>query len=259
MPELFEFEEMSAELSSSSTLSRRHDVGLLTRTSWTDARTALRQIEKGRASGGRWSLLLRGRVQSQLLQLGRFVDRNPGKVLFVGLLVVATFCVGLKSAHLELDVHNLWVQRGGRLEREQAYVRATLGDGAGTTSQLVIQTSPGGRNLLRHPDALFSHLDALRRATAVTVDMFDVTWRLKDLCYAPSFPTFDEHYIDSMLEKLLPCVIITPLDCFWEGAKLMGPEFPVTIPGLGSSVQWTDLNPQKLVGDLRNVDNFISS
>ncbi|EEC01563.1 patched-2 protein, putative, partial [Ixodes scapularis] len=208
---------------------------------------------QGRASGARWSLELRSRVQLQLLQLGRFVDRNAGKVLFVGLLVVASFCVGLKSAHLELDVNNLWVQRGGRLEREQAYVRATLGDGVGTSSQLVIQTSPGGRDLLRQPQPLLAHLDALRRATAVTVDMFDVTWRLKDVCYAPNFPVFDEHYIDAMLEKLLPCVITTPLDCFWEGSKIMGPE------GLGSGVQWTDLNPQKLVSDLKKVDNFRSS
>ncbi len=33
-----------------------------------------------------------------------------------------------------------------------------------------------------------------------------------------------------MLENLFPCAIITPLDCFWEGAKLLGPEFPVPIP-----------------------------
>lgn len=25
-----------------------------------------------------------------------------------------------------------------------------------------------------------------------------------------------------MIEKLFPCVILTPLDCFWEGSKLQG-------------------------------------
>lgn len=29
---------------------------------------------------------------------------------------------------------------------------------------------------------------------------------------------------------MMPCEIITPLDCFWEGAKLMGPEIPVNVP-----------------------------
>ncbi|KAL3202730.1 hypothetical protein MRX96_012060 [Rhipicephalus microplus] len=218
----------------SSSYCRRHDLGLLTRTSWTDARTAVRQIEKGRASGGRWSLLLRGQLQGQLVQLGRFIDRNAGKVLFVGLLVLATFCVGLKSAHLETDVHNLWVQRGGRLEREQAYVRSTLGEGAGTSSQLVIQTAPPAGDLLRRPEALLSHLDALSRATQVTVDMFELTWRLKDLCYAPSFPHFRREL----------------------RSKLLGPEIPAHIPILGFGVQWTDLNPQRLVGEIQKVATF---
>jgi len=28
--------------------------------------------------------------------------------------------------------------------------------------------------------------------------------------------------LPQMIEKLFPCVILTPLDCFWEGAKLQG-------------------------------------
>lgn len=29
-------------------------------------------------------------------------------------------------------------------------------------------------------------------------------------------------FLPQMIEKLFPCVILTPLDCFWEGAKLQG-------------------------------------
>lgn len=29
---------------------------------------------------------------------------------------------------------------------------------------------------------------------------------------------------------MMPCAIITPVDCFWEGSKLLGPDNPVTIP-----------------------------
>lgn len=29
-------------------------------------------------------------------------------------------------------------------------------------------------------------------------------------------------FLLQMIEKLFPCVILTPLDCFWEGAKLQG-------------------------------------
>lgn len=28
--------------------------------------------------------------------------------------------------------------------------------------------------------------------------------------------------LPQMIEKLFPCVILTPLDCFWEGSKLQG-------------------------------------
>ena len=32
-----------------------------------------------------------------------------------------------------------------------------------------------------------------------------------------------------ILDKLFPCAIITPMDCFWEGSKLLGPDL-VHIP-----------------------------
>ena len=33
-----------------------------------------------------------------------------------------------------------------------------------------------------------------------------------------------------IMKKLIPCSFVTPLDCFWEGSKLLGPEFPVHMP-----------------------------
>lgn len=74
-----------------------------------------------------------------------------------------------------------------------------------------------------------------------------------------------ENNIDSFLEKFIPCSIITPLDCFWEGSQLLGPEFPVNIPYvlfvvpyiwiyslnlnrvIGAPVSWTSLNPEMVV------------
>lgn len=29
-------------------------------------------------------------------------------------------------------------------------------------------------------------------------------------------------YFPQMIDKLFPCMIVTPLDCFWEGSKLQG-------------------------------------
>ena len=62
---------------------------------------------------------------------------------------------------------------GGRLEKELAYMRRTLGEGAGSTHQILIQTPRAdGANVLNR-DALLTHLSAVNAATKVTVDMFD--------------------------------------------------------------------------------------
>ncbi|KAK8750197.1 hypothetical protein OTU49_015299, partial [Cherax quadricarinatus] len=95
-------------------------------------------------------------------------------------------------------------------------------------------------------------------ATRVTVDVFDISWSLRDLCFAPSLPFFDNYIIEKIFENITPCAIITPLDCFWEGSKLLGPDFPVTVPGLGSDVKWTNLNPQKILDNMRAFERYES-
>jgi len=56
------------------------------------------------------------------------------------------------------------------------------------------------------------------------------TWQLADLCYKPSIPQTELQFVEQILDKLFPCAIITPLDCFWEGSKLLGPDSPVYVP-----------------------------
>lgn len=63
---------------------------------------------------------------------------------------------------------------GGRLEKEMKYIRTTLGEGFGSTNQIVIQTPKAtGANVL-HANALLFHLEAMKVATKVTVEMFEV-------------------------------------------------------------------------------------
>ncbi len=59
------------------------------------------------------------------------------------------------------------------MESELRYTRDTLGEGSGTTAELVIQTPQHGGSLLS-PESLKLHYDALHAATRVTVDMFDM-------------------------------------------------------------------------------------
>lgn len=74
-----------------------------------------------------------------------------------------------------LLIKSIFLLEGGRLERELEYVSQTLGEGAGTTNQLLIQTPKEGfsENILT-TSALSTHLNVLQVATNVTVDMFDM-------------------------------------------------------------------------------------
>lgn len=177
---------------------------------------------QGKANGDRGVLWVRGRLQQQLHALGRFLDVHAGKVLFVSLLLIATFCVGLKSATYHTNIEQLWA---GSSNAEEVTPIEVL-----STHQMLIQTAVEPDVGLLHPRGLLEHLSIIRQATQVTITMFDITWRLKDICQSPGVPNFEMHYIEQMFENMIPCSIITPLDCFWEGSKLLGPDYPVPIP-----------------------------
>lgn len=51
---------------------------------------------------------------------------------------------------------------------------------------------------------------------------------------------------------------MSPLDCFWEGSKILGPEYPVTVPGFSLNVKWTNLHPQSLVSALKDMESYSS-
>ncbi|XP_058128703.1 protein patched isoform X1 [Anopheles coustani] len=224
---------------------------LYIRTSWFDASIALDQIEKGKARGRRSAVYMRSLFQSYLYNLGCSIQKHAGKVLFVAILVLSTFCVGLKSATVHSKVHQLWIQEGGPLEHELAYTQKSLGEMDSSTHQLLIQTPKDMDASILHADALLTHLEVVRKAISVTVHMYDITWSLKDMCYSPNIPSFDTHFIEQIFENVIPCAIITPLDCFWEGSKLLGPKYPVHIPGQTNKVQWTSLNPQILLKEIK--------
>ncbi|CAH2102292.1 unnamed protein product [Euphydryas editha] len=97
----------------------RHSADLYIRTSWVDAALALSELEKGNIEGGRTSLWIRAWLQEQLFILGCFLQGDAGKVLFVAILVLSTFCVGLKSAQIHTRVDQLWVQ--GTLNVDRNY------------------------------------------------------------------------------------------------------------------------------------------
>ena len=59
------------------------------------------------------------------------------------------------------------------MQQELEYVDNTLGKGAGSTKQILVQTSKSpGLNILNSP-ALLTHLEILKSAIDVTVDLND--------------------------------------------------------------------------------------
>ena len=73
---------------------------------------------------------------------------------------------------MEDRIEKLWVEEGGRLDKELRYVEDTLGKDYGGINQMLIQTAEDG-NLLTS-DSLIQHLEVLKRATRVRVEMDDM-------------------------------------------------------------------------------------
>ncbi|XP_059583721.1 protein patched homolog 2 isoform X2 [Alligator mississippiensis] len=196
---------------------------------------------QGRAAGHR------ARLQALLFALGCGVQRHCGKVLFVGLLLFGALAMGLRVASIETDIEQLWVEAGSRVSQELRYTREKLGEEAVYTAQMLIQTArPAGANLLT-PDALRLHLRATLAASKVRVSLYGKSWDLNKLCYKSGVPVIENGMIERMIEKLFPCMILTPLDCFWEGAKLQGGS--AYLPGR-PNIRWSNLDPRQLMEEL---------
>ncbi|XP_048395423.2 protein patched homolog 1 [Stegostoma tigrinum] len=229
---------------------------LLRRPSYCHAAFALKQISKGKAEGRRAPLWLRAHFQALLFRLGCSIQRHCGKFLFIGLLVFGAFAVGLRVASIETDIEQLWVEVGSRVSQELMYTREKLGEETIFTTQMLIQTSKKeGENILTQ-EALLQHLLAALAASKVQVSLYGKSWDLNKICYKSGVPIIENGMIERMIEKLFPCVILTPLDCFWDGARLQGGS--AYLPGK-PDIQWMNLDPVQLLdelGQFTSLDGF---
>ncbi|XP_074858497.1 protein patched homolog 2 [Carettochelys insculpta] len=205
------------------------------------------RVPKGQAGGPAAPLWLRARFQALLFALGCRIQRHCGKVLLAGLLAFGALALGLRAAAIETDLEQLWVEAGSRVSQELQYTKEKLGEEYVYTSQMLIQTPKReGENVLTQ-EALQLHLQAAQAASKVQVSLYGKSWDLNKICYKSGVPLLENGMIERMIEKLFPCVIVTPLDCFWDGAKLQGGS--VHLPGQ-PDIQWTNLNPVQLLEEL---------
>uniref|UniRef100_A0A671TJ53 Patched 1 n=1 Tax=Sparus aurata TaxID=8175 RepID=A0A671TJ53_SPAAU len=232
------------------------DLEYLQRPSYCDAGFALEQITEGKATGRKAPLWLRAKFQRLLFRLGCYIQKNCGKFLVVGLMIFGAFAVGLRAANLETDVEKLWVEVGGRVNQELRYTRQKIGEEAMFNPQLMIQTPrEEGANVLT-VEALLQHLESALRASRVHVYLYNRQWKLEDLCYKSGELVTETHVMNQIIEELHPCLIITPLDCFWEGAKLQSGM--VYLPGK-APLQWTNFDPKEFLEDLRKANFPVES
>ncbi|XP_012371918.1 protein patched homolog 2 isoform X3 [Octodon degus] len=208
------------------------------------APTTASQIPTGNLKAPLW---LRAYFQGLLFSLGCSIQKHCGKVLFLGLLAFGALALGLRVAVIETDLEHLWVEVGSRVSQELHYTKEKLGEEAAYTSQMLIQTArQEGKNVLTS-EALGLHLQAAFTASKAQVSLYGKSWDLNKICYKSGVPLIENGMIQRMIEKLFPCVILTPLDCFWEGAKLQGGS--AYLPGR-PDIQWTNLDPEQLLEEL---------
>ncbi|KHJ82801.1 hypothetical protein OESDEN_17505 [Oesophagostomum dentatum] len=70
-----------------------------------------------------------------------------------------------------------------------------------------------------------------------------------------------------VIERIVPCIWITPIDCFWEGAKALGPHPPIETKDLAllawlksipnrKYIQWTDFDPMDVINEIHRMFNL---
>ncbi|KAK0396209.1 hypothetical protein QR680_001621 [Steinernema hermaphroditum] len=263
------------------------------RPTWCDADMTLQQIQRGKAYGSKAALYSRSFLQRCLFWLGCYIQRKPCFVISSILVLFSLSCYGLQYVKIETDIVKLWVVKGGRLDAELAYLsnmETKYGKTNWTESddlhwireqtdeklanlaqekpseggyQVVIQTVERDDENILTRDGLLRHVDLVSEIAGLAVNVDGFNWTLRDICFKPggvdpTKMTSDIRDYAPVLEKLMPCVWITPLDCFWEGGKPIGPDPPITSEELryisylfntshDLPVSWSTFNPQDLV------------
>uniref|UniRef100_A0A915LIH7 SSD domain-containing protein n=1 Tax=Meloidogyne javanica TaxID=6303 RepID=A0A915LIH7_MELJA len=261
------------------------------------------KIKNDNAYGNRLALYSRALFQKALFHLGEFVQKWPKSIIVLGIIILLICCYWLKDVKIETDLVKLWVEQGGRLDEEMAFLpkskekyylqkqlkeerqingteehrknkkreavrvseiptdSANFGGGF----QVVIQTPEHPNMNMLTREALIKHVNILEQIANYSVEVFGETWYLSDICFKPPPPTASKDVLSQLIEEIMaqiiPCVWITPIDCFWEGSKPLGPFPPLDlgpaaqfVPSVSNGLlSWKTLNPEKLLNSVRSL------
>ena len=143
----------------------------------------------------------------------------------------------------------------------------TEDEGASPGYQVLIQTGNETHPNLLTTEGLKQHLDLVQHLVDIKVEKYGLNWSLSDICFKPGGLDIANDSIaysmKPMLERLIPCIWITPIDCFYEGSKPVGPNPPIDtsdIQGLVSmlielptNVTWGNINPKEIITVLSDL------
>ncbi|CAP23390.2 Protein CBG03294 [Caenorhabditis briggsae] len=258
------------------------------RPSWCDADLCLQQMNRGKATGNRYALYSRSLIQKLLFALGNAVHRNAWSIILVVSMIFAFCCYGLQYVHIETDIVKLWVAQGGRLDEELNFLpnmkelmrnesvdsgpEIPRENGLGGGYQVLIQTPEfeGQDALAQGP--LLKHVEIMKHIASFNVSVHGVDWSLSDICFKPAPPSVSPDSpaasLSDVIDKIVPCIWITPIDCFWEGSKALGPHPSLPKSALGlvgmllkalpdhDMIRWSDFDPIKVIDEIHNSFNL---
>ncbi|VIO93291.1 Patched family protein [Brugia malayi] len=159
--------------------------------------------------------------------------------------------------------------------KDEESLDASLDNAFDSRFQVVIQTpATKGTNALTK-ESLLKHVQIIEEIANFQVEMYGENWTLADICFKPPSPKLSHGplagVMSKLLDRLIPCIWITPIDCFWEGSKPLGPSPPLTLgPDIHAfitslpkgNITWKNLDPLSVLKevstlfDLGTIFNF---
>ena len=83
---------------------------------------------------------------------------------------------------------------------------------------------------------------------------------LDNLCLKENSPPSHFINLDKLLGSINPCLVLTPLDCFWEGSFVHQPVHPVQFnicdTSWANNVSWSNVNVTEALKCVKEKDTF---
>ncbi|XP_065070103.1 protein patched homolog 1-like [Rhopilema esculentum] len=201
------------------------------------------------------SAKVRGNINHFLYKLGCWIQGKSLTLFLIGITTLLGLCVGLKQTNIETDIEKLWVDQSGRLSQELNYLKKYLkDDGIDSEHEVMIQVAKDHGSNILNVEAMKEHLEMMKRVVTMGVYVHQDLWKLEDICIKPSLGTIADgsNHLVKMLEHMTPCLLMTPLDCFYEGSQIAGPLEPAIVPVLGIDRKetWETLDPYGIIDEL---------